>query len=171
VQRGSYWHGKLSLLSRLEDRNGIVDKAGKLLQACPADDEERLENDTPSLRPDFGRIDPGTLDPLLQVAREIRPDVVAISGDLTQRARRGQFRQAREFLQRLPGALIVVPGNDDVPLYDVFARFGFPLANYRPYISGDLEPFYADADTPRSPPRESTRRTRGRSRCPREPCS
>ena len=92
----------------------------------------------------FGRIDPATLEPLLQAAREIRPDVVAISGDLTQRARRGQFRQAREFLQRLPGALIVVPGNHDVPLYNVIARFAFPLSSYRRYISEDLEPFYSD---------------------------
>ena len=94
----------------------------------------------------FGRIDPATLDPLLQAAQEIRPDVVAISGDLTQRARRGQFREAREFLQQLPGVLIVVPGNHDVPLYNVFARFAFPLANYRRYISGDLEPFYSDEE-------------------------
>ena len=92
----------------------------------------------------FGRIDPATLDPLLQAAREIRPDVVAISGDLTQRARRNQFWQAREFLRRLPGALIVVPGNHDVPLYNVVARFAFPLSNYRRYISADLEPFYSD---------------------------
>jgi 3',5'-cyclic AMP phosphodiesterase CpdA len=92
----------------------------------------------------FGSVDPTTLDPLLQAAREIRPEVVAISGDLTQRARRGQFRQAREFLGKLPGKRIVVPGNHDVPLYNVLARFAFPLSNYRRYISEDLEPFYSD---------------------------
>ena len=116
MQRRSFWHERLSLLKRILHLSDLH----------------------------FGRIDSATLDPLLQAAREIRPDVVAISGDLTQRARRGQFRQAREFLQRLPGALIVVPGNHDVPLYNVFARFVFPLANYCRYISGDLEPFYAD---------------------------
>jgi 3',5'-cyclic AMP phosphodiesterase CpdA len=94
----------------------------------------------------FGRIDPTTLDPLLEAAREIRPEVVAISGDLTQRARRGQFRQAREFLEKLPGMRIVVPGNHDVPLYNVVARFAFPLVNYRRYISEDLEPFYSDSE-------------------------
>ena len=92
----------------------------------------------------FGRVDPTTLAPLLQAARAIRPAVVAISGDLTQRARRGQFRQARAFLGKLPGKLIVVPGNHDVPLYNVVARFAFPLSNYRRYISEDLEPFYSD---------------------------
>jgi Calcineurin-like phosphoesterase len=94
----------------------------------------------------FGRVDPTTLDPLVNAACEIRPDVVAISGDLTQRARRGQFRQAREFLDRLPGTPIVVPGNHDVPLYNVAARFLFSLSNYRRYISDDLEPFYSDGE-------------------------
>ena len=87
-----------------------------------------------------------TLDPLLQAAREIRPDIVAISGDLTQRARRNQFRRARKFLEQLPGKRIVVPGNHDVPLYNVLARFAFPLSNYRRYISEDLEPFYSDGE-------------------------
>ena len=36
----------------------------------------------------FGRIDPATLQPLLATAKEIGPDVVLVSGDLTQRARR-----------------------------------------------------------------------------------
>jgi 3',5'-cyclic AMP phosphodiesterase CpdA len=92
----------------------------------------------------FGRIAPMTLEPIVRAAREIRPDIVAISGDLTQRARRGQFRQARTFLDRLPGVPIVVPGNHDVPLYNVFARFAFPLSNYRRFVGKDTEPFYAD---------------------------
>jgi 3',5'-cyclic AMP phosphodiesterase CpdA len=94
----------------------------------------------------FGRIAPSTLDPIVQAARDLRPDVVAISGDLTQRARRGQFRQAREFLDKLPGVLIAVPGNHDVPLYNVVARFASPLSNYRRFINEDVEPFYADSE-------------------------
>jgi 3',5'-cyclic AMP phosphodiesterase CpdA len=94
----------------------------------------------------FGRVDRRTLDPLIAAANAVRPDVVAISGDLTQRARRGQFRQAREFLDRLPGTKIVVPGNHDVPLYNVAARFLFSLSNYRRYISEDIDPFYSDEE-------------------------
>jgi 3',5'-cyclic AMP phosphodiesterase CpdA len=94
----------------------------------------------------FGRIAPSTLDPIVRAARDLRPDVVAISGDLTQRARRGQFRQAREFLDKLPGVLIAVPGNHDVPLYNVVARFASPLSNYRRFINEDVEPFYADSE-------------------------
>lgn len=92
----------------------------------------------------FGRIDPATLAPLLATAKEIRPDVVLVSGDLTQRARRRQFREARDFLSALPQPQIVVPGNHDVPLYNVALRFADPLANYRRYITDDLEPFFRD---------------------------
>jgi 3',5'-cyclic AMP phosphodiesterase CpdA len=94
----------------------------------------------------FGRIDPATLAPLLASAKEIRPDVVLVSGDLTQRARRRQFREARDFLAALPQPQIVVPGNHDVPLYNVALRFADPLANYRRYITDDLEPFFRDEE-------------------------
>ncbi len=99
----------------------------------------------------FGRIEAATLEPLLNVANAVGPDVVVVSGDLTQRARRGQFRDARAFLDRLPGARVVVPGNHDVPLYNVVARFLAPFANYRRYISEDLEPFYADDEVAIAP--------------------
>ena len=92
----------------------------------------------------FGRLDPATLAPLLAAAKEIRPDVVLVSGDLTQRARRGQFQDARDFLAALPQPQIVVPGNHDVPLYNVALRFADPLANYRRYITDDLEPYFQD---------------------------
>lgn len=92
----------------------------------------------------FGRTDPATLAPLLAAAKEIRPDVVIVSGDLTQRARSGQFREARDFLAALPQPQVVVPGNHDVPLYNVLLRFADPLANYRRYITDDLEPYYRD---------------------------
>jgi 3',5'-cyclic AMP phosphodiesterase CpdA len=94
----------------------------------------------------FGRLNPATLEPLRAVAHELRPHVVAVSGDLTQRARASQFRQAREYLAMLPKPQIVVPGNHDVPLYDVFSRFLRPLDNYRRYITEDLEPFYEDEE-------------------------
>ncbi|MEA3207524.1 MAG: hypothetical protein QOE70_581 [Chthoniobacter sp.] len=90
----------------------------------------------------FGRTDPVLVAAVRTRVRELDPDIVAISGDLTQRARPGQFKEARAFLETLPGQVIVVPGNHDVPLWNVFARFCFPLANYRRYITRDLAPFY-----------------------------
>lgn len=81
---------------------------------------------------------------LLSSIRDIAPDVVAVSGDLTQRARRTEFERARLFLDELPKPQIVVPGNHDVPLHNIYARFRGALDNYQRYISADLEPFYAD---------------------------
>ena len=94
----------------------------------------------------FGRFDDGTLDPLLKIVRSIQPDVVVVSGDLTQRARPEQFQAAREFLAMLPKPQVVVPGNHDVPLHNLAARLYQPLTNYRRYITGNLHPFFADAE-------------------------
>ena len=92
----------------------------------------------------FGRVDYSLVEPLIKTVEELKPDVVVVSGDLTQRARSEQFQEAREFLDALPHPQIVVPGNHDVPLYNVFARFLQPLDKYRRYITDDLEPFHAD---------------------------
>lgn len=94
----------------------------------------------------FGRINPALIDPVISVIREIKPDLVAISGDLTQRARSYQFQQARSFLDSLPKPQIVVPGNHDIPLHNVFARFVEPLTKYRRYITDDLQPVYEDKE-------------------------
>ena len=92
----------------------------------------------------FGRVDPRLVPPLVQTIREIAPDLIAVSGDLTQRARRSQFAQARTFLQQLPFPQLVVPGNHDIPLFNIPARLLSPLAGYRRYIASDLMPVFAD---------------------------
>lgn len=92
----------------------------------------------------FGRTDARVLDALAAAVRETRPDLVAVSGDLTQRARAAQFAAARAFLQSLPRPQIVVPGNHDVPLYDLPRRLLAPLGRYARYISADLEPAFRD---------------------------
>ncbi|MDQ2871223.1 MAG: metallophosphoesterase [Acidobacteriota bacterium] len=92
----------------------------------------------------FGRVDPATLEPLRRAITELSPDLVVVTGDLTQRARRRQFQEVREFLDTLPRPQIVVPGNHDVPLYRVLARFHHPFRLFRRYITDDLEPWYSD---------------------------
>lgn len=94
----------------------------------------------------FGRIDPGIPDALARDVAAVAPDLVVVSGDLTQRARRHEFRAARAFLETLPKPQIVVPGNHDIPLYNVLWRLFRPLARYRAHISDITEPFYADAE-------------------------
>ncbi len=86
------------------------------------------------------------------VEREVdaaAPDLVVISGDFTQRARTEQFQEACRFLSRLRDAgheVLAVPGNHDVPLYDVLRRFLSPLTRYRKYIDETLCPFHALTD-------------------------
>jgi 3',5'-cyclic AMP phosphodiesterase CpdA len=92
----------------------------------------------------FGRVDYEVLAPLRRCVEGLHPHLVVVSGDLTQRARREQFREARAFLDTLPRPQIVVPGNHDVPLYNVFRRFVNPLKQYRSLITDDLEPQFID---------------------------
>src|SRR5215204_5310780 len=92
----------------------------------------------------FGAADPLVAELLAEAIESIRPDLVVVSGDLTQRARKSQFLEARSFLDRLSFPQLIVPGNHDVPLYNVFDRFVNPLENYQRYITPDLEPFHSD---------------------------
>ena len=94
----------------------------------------------------FGKIDPRLLEPLRRQVFELKPDLVVVSGDLTQRAKPDQFREARAYLDTLPKPQIVVPGNHDVPLYNVVQRFLMPLRKYRKFISTELEPAYIDEE-------------------------
>src|SRR5205809_516472 len=94
----------------------------------------------------FGRVNAQIISPLIESIKNIGPDLVAVSGDLTQRARSREFIEARAFLAELPKPQIVVPGNHDVPLHNVFSRFAQPLAKYRRYITADLRPFYHDEE-------------------------
>ncbi len=78
----------------------------------------------------FGTEDPQVCNALHAVLHELNPDLVAVSGDLTQRARPSQFEAAQLFLASLPGRLLVVPGNHDVPLFNLPARMFWPYRNY-----------------------------------------
>jgi 3',5'-cyclic AMP phosphodiesterase CpdA len=94
----------------------------------------------------FGRIDQALIAPLIALVKKLEPDVVVVSGDLTQRARTEQFKAARAFLDALPTPQIVVPGNHDIPLHNVVSRFMRPLDKYRRYITDDLAPAYVDEE-------------------------
>ena len=94
----------------------------------------------------FGRIDPAIPPALLRAMTEAAPDLVVVSGDFTQRARIAEFKAAAHFLEATPAPVLAVPGNHDVPLYDVFRRWLSPLKRYRRYITNDLAPFWADAE-------------------------
>ena len=92
--------------------------------------------------PHLPRVSEGVLE--LIAARE--PDVVVLSGDLTQRAKPRQFRAARAFVDRIPAPTLVVPGNHDVPLFRVWERVFAPFGAYRKHFSPELEPTYRDGE-------------------------
>jgi 3',5'-cyclic AMP phosphodiesterase CpdA len=86
------------------------------------------------------------VEALVADLRDLAPSLVAVSGDLTQRARRSEFARAREFLGRVAPPKLVVPGNHDVPLFDVARRFLSPLGRYRTWIEPDLAPVWDDEE-------------------------
>ena len=92
----------------------------------------------------FGRVDAEVLDPLRSRIEALAPDLVVVSGDLTQRAKPHQFREAKAFLDSLPKPQVVVPGNHDVPLYNVFQRVLTPLGKYKRIVTSDLTPEFID---------------------------
>ncbi len=92
----------------------------------------------------FGTADPQIVPLVIEKVRELAPDLLVVSGDLTQRAKKKQFAEARAFLDQLPKPQIVVPGNHDVPLYNVFARIFRKLERFEKYITHDLTPTYID---------------------------
>jgi len=90
----------------------------------------------------FGKEIPAVADGLAADLQALAPSLVVASGDFTQRARRKQFAAARDFLARLPKPQLVIPGNHDVPLFNLAARFFDPFGGYQRHIQSDLEPVF-----------------------------
>lgn len=84
---------------------------------------------------------PAVAEALLQTLPSLAPDAIVVSGDLTQRAKREQFEECRQFFDRLPDIpMLVIPGNHDVPLYRVFERVLDPHSLYCEIINPELNP-------------------------------
>ena len=94
----------------------------------------------------FGRpAVPAQIDAIEALIQRERFDVVAISGDLSQRARAGEFQRAAVFIRETQkvSKVIVVPGNHDVAWWFAPLGVGRPerlYENYTAYVSTDLEP-------------------------------
>jgi 3',5'-cyclic AMP phosphodiesterase CpdA len=94
----------------------------------------------------FGRVRTEIVDALLADVAALSPNLIVISGDLTQRASRRQFEAAHGFLARLPVPWVAVPGNHDIPTMDPIARFTRPLSRFRRYVSRETHPFWMDEE-------------------------
>jgi 3',5'-cyclic AMP phosphodiesterase CpdA len=97
--------------------------------------------------PHFGTERPAVVEALLGLAQQQRPAIVVVSGDITQRARRAQFAAAKEFVTRLAApALVAIPGNHDIPLFNVVARSFYPYQGFHWAFGKELEPEWESAD-------------------------
>lgn len=94
----------------------------------------------------FGTEDLNVANALLQQLHTDKPSLIIISGDLTQRARTSQFKAAKSYLDQLPKPYLVIPGNHDIPLFDVLRRFLAPLTRYKKYITEEMLPLYKDEE-------------------------
>lgn len=88
----------------------------------------------------FGTEQAPVVEALAALARQLRPDLVVLSGDITQRARPAQFSAARAFVDRLGAPVLAVPGNHDIPLFDLWTRVRRPYARYVAAFGAELEP-------------------------------
>jgi 3',5'-cyclic AMP phosphodiesterase CpdA len=97
--------------------------------------------------PHFGTERAPVVAALEALVREQRPDVLLLSGDITQRATRAQFAAARAFVDRLQlPAVVAVPGNHDIPLFNLAARLLWPYARYARAFGSELEPQFERDD-------------------------
>lgn len=92
----------------------------------------------------FGTEDPAVVEAIVEDIVRLAPDLVVVSGDLTQRARTAEFLAARAFLERLPFPVLAVPGNHDAPLFDVVRRAFAPFARFRRHIEAAPAPCWVD---------------------------
>ena len=95
--------------------------------------------------PHFGTERPQVVEALIALAQRERPDLVVLSGDITQRAHADQFAAARAFADRLGAPFVAIPGNHDIPLLDLPTRMFRPYARYREAFGAELSPVHASA--------------------------
>jgi 3',5'-cyclic AMP phosphodiesterase CpdA len=90
----------------------------------------------------FGTEQEPVVRALVALSARLLPEVIVLSGDITQRARGAQFEAARQFFQELGRPLVAIPGNHDIPLYNLAARIFSPYGNYKRAFGDELEPVF-----------------------------
>jgi 3',5'-cyclic AMP phosphodiesterase CpdA len=96
--------------------------------------------------PHFGTEQPLVAKALIELAQQQEPDLVILSGDITQRARTKQFAASRAFVDRISAPVLAIPGNHDIPLFNLWARWRHPYAQHIAAFGADLEPVHSSND-------------------------
>lgn len=79
----------------------------------------------------FGLENNTALDWVKQQIEEQKPYAVAITGDLTMRARHREFEAATHWINSLSAPVTVEVGNHDMPYFNPFERFFAPYKRFR----------------------------------------
>ncbi|WP_395010230.1 metallophosphoesterase family protein [Undibacterium sp.] len=96
--------------------------------------------------PHFGTEQPQVMAALTSLVKQQQPNLVVLSGDITQRAKPAQFRAARSFMDSLQVPFLAIPGNHDIPLLNIWARLCNPYARHIAAFGAELEPVYSSPD-------------------------
>jgi 3',5'-cyclic AMP phosphodiesterase CpdA len=96
--------------------------------------------------PHFGTEQAHVMAALLDLSHQQRPDLLVLCGDITQRACADQFRRARAFVDQLHVPLLAIPGNHDIPLFNLGARVLQPYARFSAAFGQDLAPEHESPD-------------------------
>ena len=96
--------------------------------------------------PHFGTEQPQVMTALTALVKQQQPNLLVLSGDITQRARPAEFHAARRFMDSLHIPFVVIPGNHDIPLLDIWSRLRKPYARHIAAFGAELEPFYCSPD-------------------------
>jgi 3',5'-cyclic AMP phosphodiesterase CpdA len=94
----------------------------------------------------FGTEQPQVMAALTSLVKQQQPNLVVLSGDITQRAKPAQFQTARSFMDSLQVPFLAIPGNHDIPLLNIWSRLRNPYTRYIAAFGTELEPVYSSPD-------------------------
>ncbi len=92
----------------------------------------------------FGKLTVGAVPALMERLHMLKPDLVLLGGDITQRGFHWQYKHARRFLEQLPCPWLSIMGNHDVPAWNLLTRFACPNCSYQKFITPDLQPTFVN---------------------------
>lgn len=91
----------------------------------------------------FGKINEEVLNDLkTYIDQHHDIDLIILTGDLTQRAKKEEFESAKLFLESLRRPIFIIPGNHDVPLYNIFLRFFFPYKKFCHFLGSYAQKYF-----------------------------